>query len=111
MEISKSDLQASLGNNLHNAGCNKPQIIQREDVANAIMAMRDGSKTVSDMVEWVNVIWFTDLFVFSDADSDSIVSVLEVLETMDEEGVIVTTEELNSMVSALSENKEFSVGG
>ena len=40
------------------------------------------------LVEWVNVVWFTELYVF-DEDADSIVSVFEVLETMDEEGVVV----------------------
>ena len=108
MEIGKADLQAFFGNDLHNAVCRKPQKIERTDVAYAIQRMLDGSKSVLDVVEWVNVVWFTDLFAFSDDDADSIVSVLEVLETMDEEGVSVTTEELNIMVSALSENKEYS---
>ena len=39
-------------------------------------------------VEWVNVVWFTVLCVFYE-DADSIVSVFEVLETMDEEVVII----------------------
>lgn len=42
------------------------------------------------LVEWVNVVWFTELFVFDDEDADSIVSVPEVLETMDEDGVVVS---------------------
>lgn len=111
MEISKADLQAFFGNDLHNADCNKPQKITRFDVVNAIQAMLDGSKSVLDVVEWVNVVWFTDLFTFSDDETDSIVSVLEVLETLDEEGVVVTTDEFNNMISALNENKEYSNAG
>ena len=111
MEISKADLQAFFGNDLHNADCGKPQKITRFDVVNAIQAILDGSKAVLDVVEWVNVVWFTDLFAFSDDETDSIISVLEVLETMDEEGVVVTTDEFKNMVSALSENKEYSAIG
>ena len=92
MEISKADLQAFFGNDLHNAECNKPQKITRFDVVNVIQAMLDGAKSVLDVVEWVNVVWFTDLFAFSDDETDSIVSVLEVLETLDEEGEYVRQE-------------------
>ena len=111
MEISKADLQAFFGNDLHNADCSKPQKITRFDVVNAVQAMLDGSKSVLDVVEWVNVVWFTDLFTFPDDETDSIVSVLGVLETLDEEGVVATTDELKNMVSALSENKEYSAIG
>ena len=111
MEIGKADLQAFFGNDLHNAECSKPQRIERFDVANVIQAVLDGSKSILDVVEWVNVVWFTDLFTFPDDEADSIVSVLEVLETLDEEGVIATTEELQGMMSALNENKEYSTIG
>ena len=40
------------------------------------------------LVEWVNVVWFTEFCEFYE-DADSIVSVFEVLETMDEEVVII----------------------
>ena len=108
MEISKADLQAFFGNDLHNADCSKPQKITRFDVVNVIQTILDGSKAILDVVEWVNVVWFTDLFTFPDDEADSIASVLEVLETMDEEGVVVTTDELNDMLSALTANKEYS---
>ena len=111
MEIGKADLQAFFGNDLHNAECSKPQIITRFDVVNAIQSILNSSKLILDLVEWVNVVWFTDLFTFPDDETDSIVSVLEVLETLDEEGVVVTTDEFNNMISALNENKEYSTTG
>ncbi len=111
MEIGKADLQAFFGNDLHNADCSKPQKITRFDVVNVIQTVLDGSKAILDVVEWVNIVWFTDLFTFSDDETDSIVSVLEVLETLDEDGVVVTTDEFNNMISALNENKEYSTAG
>ena len=109
MEISKADLQAFFGNDLHNADCSKPQKITRFDVVNAVQAMLNGSKAILDVVEWVNVVWFTDLFTFPDVEADSIVSVLEVLETMDEEGVTITEDEFKKMMTALTANVEYTL--
>ena len=47
------------------------------------------------------------LFVFDDEDADSIVSVLEVLETMDEDGVVVSEVEFSEMITSLNSNTEY----
>ena len=52
------------------------------------------------------MVWFTELFVFDNEDADSIVSVLEVLETMDEDSV-VSENELSEMISSLNSNTEY----
>ena len=53
------------------------------------------------------MVWFTELFVFDDEDADSIVSVLEVIETMDEDGVVVSENELSEMIASLNSNTEY----
>ena len=53
------------------------------------------------------MVWFTELYVFDDEDADSIVSVLEVLETMDEDNVIISENELSEMITALTSNTEY----
>lgn len=45
--------------------------------------------------------------MFDDEDADSIVSVLEVLETMDEDNVIILENELSEMITALTSNTEY----
>ena len=45
--------------------------------------------------------------MFDDEDADSIVSVLEVLETMDEDNVIISENELSEMITALNSNTEY----
>ncbi len=45
--------------------------------------------------------------MFDDKDADSIVSVLEVLETMDEDDVIISENELSEMITALTSNTEY----
>ena len=42
-----------------------------------------------------------------EGETDSIVSVLEVLETMDEEGVIIPEKAFSDMITALSKNVEY----
>ena len=45
--------------------------------------------------------------MFDDEDADSIVSVLEILETMDEDDVIISENELSEMITALTSNTEY----
>ena len=107
LKISKSELQQAIGEDLHNVECKKAYCIKRSDVVNAIQLYKNGAISKDTLVEWVNVVWFTELFVFDDEDADSIVSVLEVLETMDEDDVIISENELSEMITALNSNTEY----
>ena len=106
-KISKSELQQALGEDLHNVKCKKAYCISRSDVVNAIQLLLNGIIKKDTLVEWVNVVWFTELYVFNDEDADSIVSVLEVLETMDEDDVIVSEDAFLKMITALTSNAEY----
>ncbi len=59
------------------------------------------------MVDWVNIIWFNEAYEFEDAETDSIVSVVSVIETMDEDGVVVSDIQIHEMIESLSHNKDF----
>ena len=107
LKISKSELQQAIGEGLHNVECKKAYSIKRSDVVNAIQLLQNGTIPKDALVEWVNVVWFTELYVFDDEDADSIVSVLEVLETMDEDDVIISENELSEMITALTSNTEY----
>ena len=84
----------------------KAYCIKRSDVVNAIQLYKNGAISKDALVEWVNVVWFTELYVFDDEDADSIVSVLDVLETMDEDDVIISENELSEMITVLTSNTE-----
>ena len=45
--------------------------------------------------------------MFDDEDADSIVSVLEVLETMDEDDVTISENKISEMITALTSNTEY----
>ena len=107
LKITKTELQQAIGEDLHNVECQKAYRIKRSDVVNAIQLLQNGTISKDTLVEWVNVVWFTELFVFDDEDADSIVSVLEVLETMDEDGVVVSEDEFSEMMASLNSNTEY----
>ncbi len=107
MHITKTELCRQLGDDLHNVEVIHPVCIKASDVRAGIGRVLSGEKTLEELVDWVNVVWFTELFDFPDAETDSIVSVLEVLETLDEDGVYISDEELKAMQLALDGNKEY----
>jgi len=107
LKITKTELQQAIGEDLHNVERKKAYRIKRSDVVNAIQLLQNGTISKDTLVEWVNVVWFTELFVFDDEDADSIVSVLEVLETMDEDGVVVLEDEFSKMIASLNSNTEY----
>ncbi len=107
MRITKADLCEHLGDDLHNVEIAHAICVKAADVRNSIEKVLLGEKTLEELVDWVNVVWFTDLFHFPDTETDLIVSVLEVLETLDEEDAHISNEELKNMQLALDENKEY----
>jgi hypothetical protein len=55
---------------------------------------------------WVNTIWFTDLFEYEDEHSDSMASVFDKLEELDENNRILTAVDINKYIEALLKNEE-----
>lgn len=107
LKIGKQELQQNIGEDLHNVAHKNSCIVKRSDVVNAIRLFKEGKIGKEVLVEWVNVIWFTDLYTFNDEDADSIISVLEILETMDEETTDVSEDDLTEMITALNSNTEY----
>ena len=104
LEIDKATLKKEIGDDLYNVDCSKPIIVNKEDVSKVIQKYLEKKISLEKLVDWVNVIWFTDLFELLETESDSIMSVLEVLETLDEDEAIVSAEEFSKMLVALSNN-------
>ncbi len=102
----KSDLTAAFGNDLHNVSTT-PVIVSRDAAVFAIDVYLSGKITKNQLVDWVNVLWFTDLFEYADEDADSIASVMDVLETLDEEGAEFSTEDFQRMKECLLNNEEY----
>ncbi len=107
LEIDKALLKKEIGDDLFNVDCPKPLTVTKEDLCEVIQCYMNNDITLQQLVDWVNVIWLTGLFEIPECESDSVVSVLEVLETLDEEGVAVTENDFFKMLRALSNNIMF----
>jgi hypothetical protein len=101
-----SELKEFYGDDLHNISNIKSKVIYSEDVISAIKKYIDGIITLQDLIDWVNTVWFTDLYKYNVKEEDSIASVMTLLETIDEEDVKFSKEEYLQMIASLKNNTE-----
>ncbi len=104
LEIDKTLLKKEIGDDLYNVDCPKPLVITKEDLCKVIQCYTNNDISLQQLVDWVNVVWFTELFELLEKESDSIMSVLEVLETLDEDNTSISTQDFSEMLKALSNN-------
>ena len=107
LQISKKELTDKLGENLFAVKINEPIIIYASDVINLLNAYKSGKIKNEVLIDWVNVVWFTELFSYNDTHCDSIASVLNELEELDESGKDLTEGDINLYINALKNNLEF----
>ncbi len=67
----------------------------------------DGTISLDELVQWVNVVWFSDAYEFAEDHTDSIVSVMDQLECLDQDGVAFTKDQYLEMIRYLEENWNF----
>jgi len=104
LRISKEELSDKLGGNLISLTVDEPAIISAADLINVLTAYRTGR--IDQLLDWVNTIWFTDLFDYNDDQCDSIASVMDRLDELDEDGRELTESDINEYIDALLKNKE-----
>jgi len=106
LQISKKELSNKLGGNLHTVKLETPATVFNTDVINALKAIRNGRISLNQLLDWVNTVWFTDLFEYDDEYADSIASVLDKLEDLDEDDRKLTESDIDMYIDALLKNKE-----
>lgn len=82
-------------------------LVKTSDVYYAIECVLSGKRSLQDLIDWTNIIWFTEVFDMIDEECDSIASVLDIFETLDEDGVTITDDELRAMQDALKKNIDY----
>ena len=103
---SKADLVQLFGVDLLNASGLTLQVSSK-DVITAIDRYLRSEISKNQLVDWVNVLWFTDLFEYCDDEADSIASVMTVLETLDEADVSLLEHDYLEMKKCLYHNREY----
>ena len=105
-EINADELKGVLGNDLYNIEIDKAEVVSAEDVINSIKKYLSGSISLSQLVDWVNIVWFTELYEYKKEEENSIASVMALLETIDEAGISFTEKQYMQMIEALIKNEE-----
>ena len=106
LKISKMDLYNVFKKDLHLIFLDNPVIVNTSDVISLLEAYRYDRLTLNDLLEWVNTIWFTDLFEYDDNQCNSIASVMNVLEELDEADNSLSQADIDKYISALTKNEE-----
>ena len=105
LKINLKKLKDKLGNNLHNVAVENPQIVYSTDLIFLINQYISKKISLQELIDWVNVVWFTDLFEYNTSEEESISSVISLLETLDEDEIHVSNKEFENMIQCLCKNK------
>jgi hypothetical protein len=82
-----------------------PLSLTRQHVINILKRFKQERLGLSDLFDWIHFIWFSDLFSCKKEDADSIASVVQFLEDLEEEGDIISSE-IDYCLNALENNRQ-----
>lgn len=104
-DVSLQKLKSVLGEDLYNVANVTPEKVCAADVVYAIQQYLSKAVSLPELVQWVNVVWFTELYEYVSKEENAIASVMALLETLDE-GVEFSDEEYAVMIECLESNTE-----
>ena len=106
MRIFKTELYSKLNESLVEAWKDEPLTIYTDDVVKLLVSYRDGVLSFENMLDWVNVIWFSEFYDYDDIQCDSIASIMNILEELDEGYITLTNADIERYIAALQSNQE-----
>lgn len=107
MKINLKQLKEELGNDLYNLNIKTTEIVYANDLIFLINQYVSGKISLQEVVDWVNIVWFTDLFEYNPSEEEAIASVISLLETLDEDNAQFSNIEFINMIECLSNNKVY----
>lgn len=104
LEIDVNHLKDILGDDLHNVSGVKSEKICAGDVCFVVEQYLSNQIDISTMLDWVNTVWFTELYEYNAAEEDTIASVMTAIEAIDEDGVLISQDDFAHMLECLKSN-------
>ena len=104
--ISKEELQKNVGHDLVSQKIDTPIEIRIEHLLNVIKKFQKNEMNKQQLLDWVNAIWFTELYEYCDEHVDSIASVMNELEEIDEDENKASSDNIERYIKALENNTE-----
>lgn len=105
LKISLQELKNSLPNIFFNH-CDSRLTVYTEDVQNLLNSFQSGKIGKPELLNWVNTIWFSDLYVYDELQCDCIASILTELEEADERDNVLSKPNIDKYLFALRNNFE-----
>lgn len=107
LKITKDKIESLISNEI----CDNAVTVSSDHLIRLLTVYKHGKINLNKLIEWVNVVWFSDWFDYNDEQSDSIASVMTELEELDEEGKNkdLTLEKIEKYINALKNNLDISV--
>ncbi len=84
----------------------KPIEVCTNHLVELLSRYKNGYVSEQTILDWVNTIWFSGWFEYCDEQCDSIASVMNELEEIDEDGKCITPEKAELYIQALKNNIE-----
>jgi hypothetical protein len=79
-------------------------MVNKEHVIHMLQLYKQKRITENMLVDWVNVIWFSDYFVYQENEQESIASVMSELEELDEKEGELSAAEADYYIECLNKN-------
>lgn len=105
--ISKDQLDYFLDPKLKGFALDNPINITNQHVINMLEKFSKGLINDQELLDWVNVIWFSGWYEYQDEYAVCIASILNELEEIDEDGKELNTIKIEKFIEALKENREY----
>ncbi len=107
LDITKNELLDIVKADLKDLTIDNPIIVNSEDVIKVLEAYLNNKINLQDVIDWVNIIWFSDIYDYADYQCDSIASVMNELEEADEDSEKLSQNNIEKYLNALKNNTEF----
>jgi hypothetical protein len=104
-KISKKKLLLSLPE-LHYNPQNITVEVSNNDIVRLLTAYLNNDISEQEILDWVNIIWFSEYYYYREEESDSMASVMSNFEELDENGHDMTKEMALFYIGALKKNIE-----
>ena len=104
--ITKDDLYRSISKKIRMSPIENPVEVCNIHLIQLLKKYQNGVIDEDRILDWVNIVWFSGFYEYCDENSDSIASVMNELEELDEGEAIISNERIEKYIHALECNIE-----
>ena len=102
LKVKKDDLP-SISYDVETELLENPVILTRQQVIHVLKRYKQERLSLEDLFIWLHFVWFSDFFACKQEDADSIASVMDVLQELEEEGIM--PDDVDYCLDALEKNE------